>query len=1353
MRRRIWVLVVMGIFIITVLGAYTGWRVSRANEKLKAMIIEKIQPFVTQESGIRSLEINLNSVRMQGVHLVPKNRVLALEIENIEIGYRLWNVIRYGFAPQRIVHEMMLIHPVLIIREDADSDISPAESNWEAFQELVGEFSTLKSLTVLDAEVRIVDSLHCLVLGHDLDGWMQTSPIDSARLQLSGRLLESKNRNLNVEAKINLKTVLPHSFQWTIKPSQTPKSLPILIPEFIKVMGGELSGSGKYVSGHYHSGFIEIKNGAFCFQNHPFCFKDVHVKGQIFENGLHLSGEIGDFNGSSMSLSGSLSHLLKPQLNINIASDIFRFSPFFQLLAPRSSLIVQGTGQFHLKIFGALNNPVVRGAFDARHCGISHFHMDALSVSMVLQDSVLNVMADGLQNKGVQLALTSRIDFSKPEFPSQTSVNLQGNFLPVLPSHLQTYFDHWQGKTKATFTGPLSSPSGQLNGLIQAKSKTGNIMQFVPDLVYQNHQLRVKLQSNGAFLLSGDINHFLSVHQDWHFQVQGAEVFLQKVIGDAYSQWIEGQYILLECHGNSKKWLCTTQGISETTDSLTWKWALETKHLNENRHELDLTGAFYPDSANPVPFQGTSLWDSESIQITSFSCDRFLTISGSIPFSKDSPFQISARLDGLTLNLFHPIFHRSKFYKGTIEGGIHIKGTRKAPHTELAFNFYDGRLHGFGDFAGEVAGIWDQDTLRTFSCKMKRDGQPIISGSVSSVSNDSLHGIIHGENLNFSHLLPAFFGEDRWGGRGYLKMQIAGKSRRPVLEGDLSVYEGNMGLFRYDSLKVQFSDTLRSGWGTGRHVLCLSQGKIYRSDGVKLTFEGKVPLFSQEDMDLNIHADGNLLNALAEMSPFIKSGKGEGEVVFRVGGRPESPILGSGEIFIKNGNIQCADIVREVKKLQLSARLQAEDRFLEIPNFSGTVRGRKFRLWNVNHSHTLPPLRSEDLGIHFGLICLETDKRGIQLHLPGLMERGDAGMVAFEGFDSDEPFMISGGTDMGPRFHGMLNLNNLRLTYPFYQISQSTELNSIETFLRRISWDIRVRPLSDVHYVRSIESPLGNVYADLQLKKAYGRLNVQGMIEDGTLQVWGNLESTEGNIEVLDMYFRPERITFDYPKGTSNPIVTGRAYTTVIDSMGIPSTVWLTLTTVDHATGLEKEGGGWNNILFRFSTDNPNLARNEADLLEAMGYSTSHITERAYDALGLQVDNLVLRPILRPLEREMRRYLGLDVVRFSSKFSSNLIQLQAVEQPVFDPKFLLRSSRLTLGKYLAPGVFVTYSGQLQTAWKYQYHEEGLGFRHALSLEYTFRPDLFVEMEYTYDSKLLYDRREDKRIWIRHVFPF
>ena len=133
----------------------------------------------------------------------------------------------------------------------------------------------------------------------------------------------------------------------------------------------------------------------------------------------------------------------------------------------------------------------------------------------------------------------------------------------------------------------------------------------------------------------------------------------------------------------------------------------------------------------------------------------------------------------------------------------------------------------------------------------------------------------------------------------------------------------------------------------------------------------------------------------------------------------------------------------------------------------------------------------------------------------------------------------------------------------------------------------------------------------------------------------------------------------------------------------------------------------------------------------------------------------VFRPILRPIENQIRRRLGLDVVRVSSMISRNLMQLQTQENQdtPLDPKWLLRSTRLTLGKYLAPGLFLIYSGQVQKDMGVQYRLNGLGFRHAISLEYSIRPDLFLEMEYTYDSQLLSDRREDKKIWLRHIFPF
>jgi len=199
--------------------------------------------------------------------------------------------------------------------------------------------------------------------------------------------------------------------------------------------------------------------------------------------------------------------------------------------------------------------------------------------------------------------------------------------------------------------------------------------------------------------------------------------------------------------------------------------------------------------------------------------------------------------------------------------------------------------------------------------------------------------------------------------------------------------------------------------------------------------------------------------------------------------------------------------------------------------------------------------------------------------------------------------------------------------------------------------------------------------------------------------------------------------------------------------------VWLTIMSTNTETGVEAASGGWENIQFRFSTDNPNLGRTEADLLAALGYSGTSIKDRAYDAIGIQVENLVFRPLIRPLERTLRTHLGLDIVKFSSMFSRNLFQWQSGERAQWDPRMLLRSTRWTVGKYLAPGFFITYAGQVQNDPYYYYHVNGLSFRHALNLELTLQPDLFLEMEYTYDSHLMPDRRVNKRIWLRHVFSF
>ncbi len=113
------------------------------------------------------------------------------------------------------------------------------------------------------------------------------------------------------------------------------------------------------------------------------------------------------------------------------------------------------------------------------------------------------------------------------------------------------------------------------------------------------------------------------------------------------------------------------------------------------------------------------------------------------------------------------------------------------------------------------------------------------------------------------------------------------------------------------------------------------------------------------------------------------------------------------------------------------------------------------------------------------------------------------------------------------------------------------------------------------------------------------------------------------------------------------------------------------------------------------------------------------------------------------------------MVRFSSRFTRNLIEMNLKEERnfQFDSKlFLLRSTKLMIGKYLAERLFLMYTGQLEAGLDYRYQQEGFGFRHTLGLEYRINTSLLLQMEYDYNSLLLW-QKEDKKILLRYSFPF
>ena len=1359
MRSRRWVLVLATLAGMSVFGGYVGWRATRANDRIKQILLAKIGPFVDGESSIEKVELGLNTLHLKGVKLAPKDRSFSIEIEDIRLGYKLWNLFRYRFSPHKVAHEVVLIHPEVVVRDAIPGEVERGEEQRFAdLHEFMKELETVKRIAVADGEILLQNSYGRRVrLAHSLNGWFQANPTDSAVVRLSGKLFESMSNNLSMEGKINLKSAKPIRIHIQVKDSELSPELPLLLPEYIQVASGRMLGELMYDPIQKTTGFLELRDGTLSFKNENLAFQNVNAKGAFRGKDLVIEGTVQRFLGSPLEISGTIQDVFNPRLDLSIRCSRFDMPAFFQGVIPGADISFLGKARFGLHFSGLLHNAEMEGRFVSSDFSAYGIHFDGLNATIGLKDSVLTVDGDGVQGQSLRLGFNGRIDFSDDRRMTSLGVDVQGDFMPSLPHWIRRRIGKLGGEMGIRFAGDIKNLLGEAKGMLALASVEGDTLRFIPDIKYEQKNLRVQVLSNGSFEMDGEVRSPFHGNPKWDIRFSGLNSIVEMLMSAGIRRSVQDMDFSGNFTGSKEAWRIWLKGLKDVRRDSTRMFELDlvsSGKLNE-RKDIEIQAVYYSPEGRDFPLTAYGTVSKDYATLLRCEIGRMLVLDGRYPFDSDKELQANIRLSDFRFEKLHEIFPRTRSYVGELRGGIQVGGTRTLP--KLAFNvsLHNGYFHSVGIFDGGFEFQWKDRNFQSCDLSFRKDGSLMFAGRAQRTEQDSLRGEFLVQDVDLSDLFLALTGKEKLDGLANAKMIVGGSVVAPIIRGAVEVRDGSMGSFPFQNLHVEVIDTLWMGTEYGSGKLSFRNGRLDIENGLKVDFWGDLPHGGGEDADVSIQAQGNILGLLPEVSDFFKKANGKGEIYTRWAGRPGDWVLGSARARVDDGMLELAEFVKKVEHIKGEAELLEGERFVQISNLTGVVDGEAFSLTNASDEDDkseFSPLASEKLGVHFGVLRLGSRGKGIRVHLPGLMENGEEGWIAFGGMEPTETFLIAGpGTS--PLLRGTLSLTDARLTYPFLSLDGDTGTTKIVEFLEKIRWDLRVIPQKDAHYVRSIETPMGNVDADLKLKDSNGLLRIQGCVEDGTFEVWGNLVSTEGNIIVLDHYFRPERVTFDYPRGAKDPIIAGRAYTTVTDSMGMPSTVWLSVAVKDDATGLERGEGPWGDVHFQFSTDNPNLGRTEADLLAGMGYSADHLKDRAYDALGTQVENMVFRPLFRPLERGMRRYLGLDVVRFSSMFSRNIVQSQTVNGLTFDPTTLLRSTKLMLGKYLASGFFITYSGQIKNGWGLQYMMHRVGFRHALTFEYTIRPDLFLQMEYTYDSLLLSDRREDKRIWLRHIFPF
>jgi hypothetical protein len=579
------------------------------------------------------------------------------------------------------------------------------------------------------------------------------------------------------------------------------------------------------------------------------------------------------------------------------------------------------------------------------------------------------------------------------------------------------------------------------------------------------------------------------------------------------------------------------------------------------------------------------------------------------------------------------------------------------------------------------------------------------------------------------------------------------------LEGHLS---GHIGTAGYESLTAEHAERVENTTNSPFAVLSglrnpggeLSVDASFEKSGrYEGRIQGKLPLGPTKEMDLSAHAEGDILALLSPLIPAIRQASGKGQIAVQLTGRWHAPLLRELRIVLEDGSLRSRFLADRITRLKGKVTFDSKRRFVRIEAMSGRVDGDRFWIKNTPQKKgtgkQLTPLVWKRLGISFGVLALGTGEKGVELAIPGLMRAGEKGRLQFLGKTDQEDFLIA-GPNKTPRLRGKIKVRNGEFTYPFLpEKSGSDPQKAFKRALKSVCWELDVVSGEDVWYFRDAELAGGGVHLKLVEGDA---LAFHGVIAEKTFWLDGELKSAEGTVSYLDTEFQIEKAELEInTRYRAKPVLRFLARTTVYDdSTNAATDIFLEAYQMDERTGTRLKRARWGDFEFSLCSSDPKDDSREK-ILAKLGYMEGEYERRAWGALTLGVESYLLRPLLNPMERQLRRALGLDVVRFQPSIARNLLDRRELLPPdqTASDLALFRGTQWTLGQYVAKDWYLFYTGQLEIG-RDAYEKETWGVKHRFGIEFRTGSNTVFQFEYDYDDLL---KEGDRQIRMRHWFPF
>ncbi len=1357
------------LIISLVFAVSTGWKYFQVNHGLKSIIISKLQSVAGERCSIDNVSMGLGAISLKGVALAFDNAPYELFIDELKLGYSIGSLLRSGTITAKTAESIAVVRPVLTIKyqpntqqtQGGDFTLELTPETEEAYRALIREYGFIKKVDISDGIVKLKEEglEHEHELATHISGWVYTDIKNKAWLRMAGRILSTNENNLNIYGQLDLERGALDYMNVELNDYQLNNPNPLLIPDYFAVKGGTANGhftiteQPSSVHGFNIEGSLTLHDGSFKVKSENLYFEDVELDAELQNWNLVINNATQNINGSETELTGIIKNILHPELNLRLHSSKLNVKQFLTRLLPQKELPFSGLTEIDVTIGNTINNPEITGRLTSTNLSFYKNKLDSVAVKLKLDKTSLTFPQLFANFDRSAISGFGKIDYLLAEYPIDFEMGVVGDFTTHLHNLGFGATQNCSGTSKVRVFGPVISPvsTGEFNMNIEGRDAD-------------------RLAVDGTFRYSGGQFNLHTSSADNSLQLTATidSIFTRKTINFEASNlqrlFAFSNNPIVRVIKNRFKFNVAAEG---RPDSMSVQLAgykkqnyekifhVSSTYLhNSEVHQVENKIALLPNAENVETGEFTLTLEPTRTRLQNLTVGNWLT--GEFDFCSSNEFMHTGKLNisGLKLPLLLSLLGESKpGQAGLLYGQVTLDGDCEEPR--FSSNLW--LLNAFLNDLGPLKGQFEFDATPAH-IKVKKfiledeEGFNLVAAGDYDFHTTEVDANIAGSHVRVEKVLDLFTEtEGIVGGDAMIQVALKGKAPEIPIYGSVIVSNMNILMLKFDEAVLDFGTEMQAN---GSYVSSgfwnVGNAKLSKGDDFNLEGRVNLPLNNQSDIDLDLSGEGNFLALLPDIAEVFGESHSEGQLQVKMAGHYTKPNFAGSKLSITNGQFYLSEVTEKIDNIDGRFHIVDDDYFLDIEKLTATIEDKPIKISNSRTPGdslqiTYDPLRVAGDDLNLGTLFIETHPNGVPLQIPGLMDKGDKGWYAFDGYEPGENFFITGPW-LRPVVRGKVSFHHANIMFPFDESGEGNPV--VMNIMNNINWDVFVVPGKGTRYARQF--PTG-MYVNMEVDIKNSKLDFKGVLKDSTFSIGGKVESTRGDIEYLDLNFRVEKVGAEFSRSL-DPLVYGKAWTAVRDTAtNVPNDVFLTFVTVDNLTNEESNSGRWDRIQLRLSSENPAYEQTESDLMASLGYSSDTIDEQAKKVVGSSTDKLLFGPLLRPIERQLERRLSLDVVRFSYAIAQNFLD-SGLNSELNSRLALLRSSRLILGKYLSEDLYLLYTGELKAGIGYQYQKQGVGLQHIVGLEYRLGPKWLLQMEYDYNT-LLETHKDDKKVWLRHSFPF